>query len=285
VAVSLPREPWKDNSEVEMKGLKGKVAIVTGGASSIGKAITIALSQAGVSVVIAARSVEAGTALQASLEHRVLFEKTDITCDADLDRLLASARRRFGRLDFIVNNACSYGDHGRLSTRQEWLDTLNVNLVSGAVLVEKAREMLAARGGAVVNISSISAHVAQTGRWTYPVSKAAIVHLTRSQAMDYAKLGIRVNALIAGWTVSEPIRALSAGDTLRADQVAADYHLLGRLGRAEEVADGVLFLCSDHASFSTGGELRVDGGYLAMGPEQAGAAIERLGGASSASLA
>jgi NAD(P)-dependent dehydrogenase (short-subunit alcohol dehydrogenase family) len=94
--------------------------------------------------------------------------------------------------------------------------------------------------------------------------------------MDYAQDGIRVNALVAGWTISDPIHALSAGDAARADRVAADFHLLRRLGRAEEVADGVLFLCSDHASFSTGGELRVEGGYLAMGPEQAAPAIERL---------
>jgi NAD(P)-dependent dehydrogenase (short-subunit alcohol dehydrogenase family) len=260
-----------------MKGLSGKVAIVTGGAASIGKAITVAFHEAGVRVVIASRSPEAGTALQAQLGDAALFHRTDITSDDDLDRLLMVTKERFGRLDFVINNACSYEDHGQLSTRREWLETLNVNLVSGAILVEKARPLLAANEGAVVNVSSISAYAAQTGRWTYPVSKAAIVHLTRLQAMDYAKDGIRVNSIIAGWTVSDPIHALSNGDQARADRVAADFHLLGRLARAEEVADGVLFMCSDHASFSTGGELRVEGGYLAMGPEQAAPAIERLG--------
>ena len=259
-----------------MKGLSGKVAIVTGGAASIGKAITVALHEAGVRVVIASRSCEAGRALQESLGERASFRQTDISRDEDLDALLMHTSDRFGRLDFIINNACSYEDHGRQSSREQWLGTLNVNLVSGAVLVEKAHRLLAVNRGAVVNISSISAYAAQTGRWTYPVSKAAIIHLTRLQAMDYAKDGIRVNALVAGWTVSDPISALSAGDAARAERVAADFHLLGRLGRAEEVADGVLFLCSDHASFTTGGELRVEGGYLAMGPEQAAPAIERL---------
>jgi NAD(P)-dependent dehydrogenase (short-subunit alcohol dehydrogenase family) len=259
-----------------MRGLSGKVAIITGGAASIGRAITVALHAAGVRVVIAARSRDAGLTLQSSLGEHALFQQTDISRDEDLDVLLQRATERFGRVDFIINNACSYLDRGRASTRAEWLETLNVNLVSGAILVEKARASLAANQGAVVNISSISAYAAQTGRWTYPVSKASIIHLTRLQAMDYAKDGIRVNALIAGWTVSDPIRALSAGDAARAERVAADFHLLGRLGRAEEVAEGVLFLCSDHASFTTGSELRVEGGYLAMGPEQAVPAIERL---------
>ena len=262
-----------------MRGLKDKVAIVTGGAASIGKAITEAFHAAGTSVVIAARSSEKGSALARALGSRVVYEPCDITQDEDLDRLVARATREFGRLDFIVNNACSYLDNGQRSTRAEWLSTLNTNLVSGALLVERASQELKKHGGAVVNLSSISAYAAQSGRWTYPVSKAAILHLTRLQAMDYARDGIRVNSLIAGWTVSDPIAGLSGGDWTKANQVAADFHLLGRLGRAEEVARGVLFLCSDEASFTTGGELKVEGGYLAMGPEQAGAAIARLTGA------
>ena len=106
------------------------------------------------------------------------------------------------------------------------------------------------------------------------------MHLTRLQALDYAKDGIRVNTLVAGWTQSQPIDSLSNGDLEKADRVAAEFHLLGRLGRAHEVARGVLFLCSDEASFITGGELKVDGGYLAMGPEQSGAAIAKLTGTS-----
>ncbi len=208
----------------------------------------------------------------------VVYCHTDITDDAQLKELVEHAVRTFGRIDFIVNNACSYLDNGQRSTREEWLATLNTNLVSSAILVETARVHLANQKGAVVNLSSISAHAAQSGRWTYPVSKAGILHLTRLQAMDYAREGIRVNALVAGWTVSDPIGGLSGGDWARADRVAADFHLLGRLGRATEVADGVLFLCSDQASFVTGGELRVEGGYLAMGPEQAGAAIAKLAG-------
>lgn len=264
-----------------MRGLRDKVAIVTGGAASIGKAIVEAFHAAGArGVVVAARSRERGTVLASKFASRIVFEECDITRDEDLDRVVARARREFGQLDFVVNNACSYLDNGQRSTRAEWLTTLNTNVVSGAILVERARGELAKQRGAVVNLSSISAYAAQSGRWTYPVSKAAILHLTRLQAMDYAPDGIRVNSLVAGWTVSDPIESLSGGDQSKADRVAAEFHLLGRLGRAEEVAQGVLFLCSEEASFTTGSELKVDGGYLAMGPEQADQAIAKLTGGS-----
>lgn len=259
-----------------MRGLSGKVAIVTGGAASIGKAITNAFVTAGVRVVVAARSKDTGNALVSELGPATHFQQTDITNDDHLERLVSQGIAHFGRIDFIVNNACSYADGGQRSTRAQWLETLNTNVVSSALLVELARPELAKRSGAVVNVSSISAYAAQTGRWTYPVSKAAILHLTRLQAMDYARDGIRVNALVAGWTVSDPIAGLSGGDWSKANRVAAEFHLLGRLGRASEVAEGVLFLCSDHASFTTGGELKVEGGYLAMGPEQAVPAIAKL---------
>lgn len=261
-----------------MRGLKDKAVIVTGGAASIGRAITEAFHAAGTRVLIAARSGDKGEALAAGLGVGAHFLQTDITVDEQLERLVHRCVERFGRLDFIVNNACSYDDGGRHSSREQWHNTLNTNLVSGARLVEIAYPHLARQGGAVVNVSSISAYAAQTGRWTYPVSKAAILHLTRLQAMDYAVDRIRVNALVAGWTVSDPIEALSGGDWEKADKVAAEFHLLGRLARATEVAAGALFLCSDDASFTTGSELKVEGGYLAMGPEQAGAAIARLTG-------
>jgi len=261
-----------------MRGLKDKVAIVTGGAASIGLAITEGFHAAGVRVVVAARSRDKGEAVAGRFAPAVAYRRTDITDDSDLERLVEHTVATFGRLDFVVNNACSYLDNGRRSTREEWLVTLNTNLVSGARLVELARPHLAEQRGAVVNMSSISAHAAQSGRWTYPVSKAGILHLTRLQALDYARDRIRVNALVAGWTVSDPIDGLSGGDREKADRVAAEFHVLGRLGRGAEVADGVLFLCSDHASFVTGGELRVEGGYLAMGPEQSGAAIAKLTG-------
>ncbi|WP_068085204.1 SDR family oxidoreductase [Novosphingobium rosa] len=267
-----------------MKGIAGETVIVTGGAASIGKVLTERFHAEGANVVIAARTHAAAQELAERLGQRALAVETDIRDDAALERLVNRTLERFGGLDVIVNNACSYVDEGAASTRVQWLETLDTNVVSGALLVEMARPHLAKGPGSVVNIASISGLVAQAGRWTYPVSKAAILHLTRQQALDYAPQGIRVNALVAGWTWSDPIAGLSGDDRAKADAVAGEFHLLGRLGRAEEVADGALFLCSDHASFTTGSELRVEGGYLAMGPEQAGPAIAKLTGGSSSVL-
>lgn len=256
-----------------MRGLQGKVAIVPGGATKIGQAVVRAFAEAGVRVMIADIAEEAGRAMEA---EGVAFQRCDVRSDDDIAALVAATQAKWGRIDFLVNVACTYLDNGAASTRAEWLEALDVNIVGSVMLMQAARAELVRNKGAIVNFGSISSRVAQTGRWLYPVSKAAILQLTRNQAMDLAPEGIRVNAVSPGWTWSNIMDQLTGGDRAKTDAVAAPFHLLGRVGDPEEVAQAVLFLCSDEASFITGTDIRVDGGYTAMGPEQAVPAIPKL---------
>ncbi|NIB40395.1 SDR family oxidoreductase [Pseudomaricurvus alkylphenolicus] len=251
-----------------MKGLQDKVAIVTGGAASIGEAVTRALYGAGTKVVIAARSTDVGEALASDLGAGAVFQRTDLQRDEDIKALVGRALEEFGQIDFVVNVAALYDDDGMASSRQQWVDTFNTNVFGHALLVNEAQPYLAkSTGGAVVNFGSISAAIAQAGRWTYPVSKAAIHQLTRNMALDLAKDRVTVNTILAGITWSVPVAGLTENNRQIADEVVSNYQPLGRVVEAEEVADAVLFLCSDHARFITGAEIPVDGGYSALGPE------------------
>ncbi len=257
--------------------LRGKSAIVTGGATLIGAGVVRALHQAGVRVVVADINAEAGQALADELGQGVLFSRTDITDDAQVAACVALAAERHGGVNYLVNLACSYLDDGIASSREDWQASLNVNLVSAVMVLKAVRpHFQRAGGGAVVNFTSISSGVAQTGRWLYPVGKAAMVQLTRSMAMDLAGEGVRVNSVSPGWTWSAIMDQLTGGDRAKTDRVAAPFHLLRRVGDPAEVANVVLFLCSDLASFVTGADYACDGGYSAMGPESHEPAIPKL---------
>ncbi len=259
-----------------MRGLEGKTAIIAGGATLIGQGVAETLIGYGTKVVIADINEADGAAAAARLGDKASFVRCDLSSDEDIETLVSKTVEKTGRLDFLVNVACTYLDNGAATTRADWLTAFNVNVVGSVMLMQAARPHLAKNKGAIVNFGSISARVAQTGRWVYPVSKAAILQLTRNQAMDLAPDGIRVNAVSPGWTWSNIMVQLTNDNREKTDKVAAPFHLLGRTGDASEVAETIAFLLSDNASFITGTDIRVDGGYTAMGPERAEAAIPQL---------
>ena len=257
--------------------LHGRSAIVTGGATLVGQGVVRALHAAGARVMVADIDVAGGAAIAAELGDGVIFRATDITSDGELATLATEVAHRHGGIDVLVNLACTYLDDGFATSRADWLTALDVNLVSAAAAVRAVHPWLVrSDSAAVVNFTSISARIAQTGRWVYPVSKAAMVQLTRSMAMDLAADGIRVNSVSPGWTWSKIMDSLSGGDRARTDAVAAPFHLTGRVGDPLEVGRVVVFLVSDAASVVTGADWAADGGYSAMGPEQAVPAIPQL---------
>lgn len=259
-----------------MPGLSGRTAIVTGGVTKIGQGVVTALRDAGAAVVVADIDAEGGARLGA-LGSGIQFSQTDITDDDALSRLMDETVATHGSIDILVNLACTYKDDGAGSGRSDWLEALNVNLVSAVMAAKAARPYLkASQHGAIVNFTSISSSIAQTGRWLYPASKAALVQLTRSMAVDFAADGIRVNSVSPGWVWSNIMDTLSNGNIGKTDAVAAPFHVLKRVGRPEEIGDVVAFLAGDRASFVTGADWAVDGGYSALGPERAEETIPLL---------
>ena len=260
-----------------MIDLDGKVAIIPGGATLIGRKVAHEFLRAGARVTVCDIDEAGGRELEQEAGDGLKFIHADISDDAQIDAVIEQTVDAWGGIDCLVNVACTYLDNGLDSTRAEWREALDVNLVSGAIFVQKVAPCMRKRGGgAVVNFASISGKRAQPGRLLYAASKAAIIGATRNEALLLAQDNIRVNCVSPGWVWSNVIRDMTGDDRAKADRVAGDFHLSGRAVDPEEVARTVVFLCSEAASGVNGADVAVDSGYAAIGAEQKTDKVARL---------
>ena len=252
-----------------MAELDGRVAIVTGAAMGIGKACAEAFVRAGARVLIADVDEAAGAATATGLGEGARFLRTDVTRMADMEAMAKAALDRWGRIDILVNNAAR-AIQGVVDAIDEatWDETISTNLTSvwrGMRVCVPA--MRAQGGGAVVNISSVQALRGFKGWAAYAASKGGINALTQQAAVDLAPAKIRVNAVAPG-TIMTPLNEkvfATVADPQALIETWNRAHPLGRFGQPEEVAELVLFLASDRASFITGEIVRVDGGLVVRG--------------------
>lgn len=243
--------------------LDGKVAIVTGGSSGIGRATAIAFAQEGAKVIVAARRIQEGeetVRLAKEAGGEALFVKTDVTKAEEIEALVQTTLDKYGRLDFAFNNA-GIGKPTPLTerTEEDWNGEIDVNLKAVWLCLKyQIPPMLKGGAGAIVNMASMGgAVIGVAGFSAYQAAKGGVVGLTRAAAIEYASQGIRVNALSPGLIATDILSNVSPDDL---QQMSADVPMK-RLGGAEEVAAAVVWLCSDGASYITGQNIVIDGGY------------------------
>jgi NAD(P)-dependent dehydrogenase (short-subunit alcohol dehydrogenase family) len=249
--------------------LAGRVAVVTGAANGIGEATAGLFAEEGAAVVlldvdprgesVAARIREKG--------RRALFVATDISKEAEVRGAVERAEAEFGGVDVLVNNAAVFVLEGLEASIEAWHRSLGVNVIGTALASRYASEAMKKRGGgAIVNLSSISAFIAQPHFLAYSATKAALLNMTRCMALDLAPHNIRVNCVCPGTIRTAATDRHMAQTGMTEEEFLkenAPQHLLNRVGTPREVAHAVLFLASDEASFITATPLLVDGGYLA----------------------
>lgn len=249
------------------KQFKDKVALVTGGSFGIGKAAAIAFAERGAKVVVADLLEDSETinSIQ-KLGGDAIFVKCDVSKEEDVKNMIAVCIKAYGKLDFAFNNAGIEGitNNTHECSMENWDKTLGVNL-KGAWMCMKYElpHMLKQGSGSIVNTASVAGLVGFRGLPAYTASKHALIGLTKTAALEYAKEGIRINAVCPGVIKTAMIDRIT-GKKKEVEKQFEDMEPVGRMGKPEEVAEAVVWLCSDAASFVTGNAMTVDGGWVAQ---------------------
>jgi NAD(P)-dependent dehydrogenase (short-subunit alcohol dehydrogenase family) len=251
--------------------MEDKVALVTGGGSGIGRATALAYARAGAKVVLSGRREKEGLETVGLIKQhggQGLFIKGDVTREADVEVLVAQTLSTYGRLDAAFNNAGIEGEVGKQTHEQSvvnYRSVMDINVL-GVLLAMKYEiaALLKNGGGSIVNNASVGGLVGFPGASVYVASKHAVMGLTRTAALEYAKQGIRVNAVSPGGIETPMLHRFTGGAGTDFFNQLAGSHPVGRLGRPEEIAEAVLWLSSDKASFVTGQSLTADGGWTAQ---------------------
>ena len=255
---------------------KGKVAIVTGGSSGIGRAIVEELCKEGASVSYTGISDigETREKVLTDAGYNVLFIRGDVAEENHCKEVVDKTLEKWCKVNYLVNNAFSFTAKGLDSTRKDWERVLQVGPMAYALMTQLVTEPMKKQGGgAIVNMSSISAFIAQPNRWTYNSAKGAVNTFTKCAALDLAPFGIRVNSVSPGWIWTREVEKaafVDGGGREKWEPIWGQYHMLERCGNPVECAGPTLFLLSDDASFITATNLMIDGGYLGMGSEGLG---------------
>ncbi len=245
--------------------LDGKVALVTGASSGIGQATAIAFARAGAKVVVASRRIAEGEETMHRIQEiggEAIFVKTDVSKSAEVEALVNKTVNTYGRLDCAFNNAGIPASSPLINISEEdWDRVFDVNLKGTWLCLKyEIRAMLKQGGGAIVNVGSIGGVIGFSGYTCYCASKGGVIALTRAAAMEYAKSGIRINVVSPGAIETDMLAAIPAHQLA---QIIA-MHPIGRSGEPAEVAEAVMWLCSDAATFVIGHNMMIDGGYTAQ---------------------
>ena len=248
--------------------MRGKVAIVTGGTSGIGRDTAVLFAQSGVKVVVAGRREAEGNEtvdLIRAAGGDGLFVKTDVAIAAEVQALVRKTVEKFGRLDIAFNNAGIEGNLVSIVNQPEadWDRTIDINLKGTWLCLKyEIQQMLKqGGGGAIVNMASVAGLIGSAGFATYCASKHGVMGLTKSAALETARSGIRVNVVCPAVIETPMGERVFGGADIK--PYAIGLHPIGRFGKPMEVAEAVVWMCSDHASFMTGQSLVLDGGFLA----------------------